>query len=243
VVNQNPIPSSIQVQESAELIPLSVIIPVFNEAAGIVSSLTALQGLRASGVELILVDGESNDATLALASGLVDCTLKANRGRANQMNAGAAVGRSEILLFLHADTHLPPQALENIREGLASSGKVWGRFDVAIDGEEIMLKVIGNMMNWRSRLTGIATGDQAIFVRRADFKAVGGFPSQALMEDIELSRRLSQRSAPLCLPQKVNTSGRRWSKTGVWRTIFLMWRLRFMYWCGVPAEKLLKKYQ
>jgi rSAM/selenodomain-associated transferase 2 len=222
---------------------LSVIVPVLNEAAEIVATLVNLQPLRELGVELILVDGGSSDATVKLAKPLVDQSINAIRGRANQMNAGAAVARGEILLFLHADTLLPAGAFEAISNGLAASNKAWGRFDILIEGQPLMLRVIASMMNWRSRLTGIATGDQAIFVRSVDFFAVQGFPQLALMEDIAISRSLGRRSAPLCLQQKVTTSGRRWVNGGVWRTIFLMWRLRLLYWLGVPPEQLLKEYR
>ena len=222
---------------------LSVIVPVLNEAVGIVASLTALQPLRALGAEIILVDGGSTDGTIALAASLVDRQISCTRGRATQMNAGAAAARGEIFVFLHADTSLPQDAFALMIDGLAASSKVWGRFDVRIDGEPWMLRVIATMMNWRSRLTGIATGDQAIFVRKADFMKVGSFPELALMEDIALSRNLGRRTAPLCLRQKVTTSGRRWSNGGVWHTIILMWRLRLLYWLGVPAEQLIKKYK
>ena len=228
---------------SALLPRLSVIIPVLNEAAVIEVSLASLQLLREQGAELILVDGGSIDGTVSLAAPLVDRSIVSIRSRANQMNAGAAVARADVLLFLHADTTLPPDALPAIFKGLATSVNVWGRFDVHIEGQPFMLRVIAAMMNWRSRLTGIATGDQAIFVRKADFLAVRGFPVQALMEDIQISRSLGLRSAPLCLDQKVRTSGRRWTNAGIWRTIFLMWRLRLLYWLGVSPEKLAQKYK
>ena len=228
---------------SALLPRLSVIIPVLNEAAVIEVSLASLQLLREQGAELILVDGGSIDGTVSLAAPLVDRSIVSIRSRANQMNAGAAVARADVLLFLHADTTLPPDALPAIFKGLATSANVWGRFDVHIEGQPFMLRVIAAMMNWRSRLTGIATGDQAIFVRKAEFLAVRGFPVQALMEDIQISRSLGLRSAPLCLDQKVRTSGRRWTNAGIWRTIFLMWRLRLLYWLGVSPEKLAQKYK
>jgi rSAM/selenodomain-associated transferase 2 len=222
---------------------LSVIVPVLNEEAVIEATLASLQPLRAQGAELILVDGGSSDATVRLATPLVDQRVDAVCGRARQMNAGAAVARAEVLLFLHADTQLPAQALEAILSGLQISAKSWGRFDVIIEGQATMLRVVAAMMNWRSRITGIATGDQAIFVRKADFLAVQGFPVQALMEDIALSRNLKQRTLPLCLREKVTTSGRRWLQGGVWRTIGLMWRLRLLYWMGVSPEQLIKEYK
>ncbi len=223
-------------------IAVSIIVPVLNEAANICATLACLQDLRASGAEIILVDGGSSDPTLELSKPLVDSQIQSTRGRANQMNAGASVACGEILLFLHADTRLPTNALSQITRGLASTGKTWGRFDVHIEGEPRMLRLIAAMMNLRSRLSGIATGDQAIFIRHREFVAVGGFPNLALMEDIELSTRLRRRSRPLCLRQKVTTSGRRWVSHGVWRTILLMWRLRLLYWCGVSAEQLKKEY-
>lgn len=236
---------------SKEVNPLtvSIIVPVLNEAASICTSLACLQELRTSQyrAEIILVDGGSSDATLELSRPLVDQQIASARGRAKQMNAGATVAQGDILLFLHADTRLPADALGLITRGLAASnskpGKTWGRFNVHIEGEPRMLRLIALMMNLRSRLSGIATGDQAIFIFRSEFLAVGGFPDLALMEDIEFSTRLRRRSRPLCLPQKVTTSGRRWVSRGVWRTILLMWRLRLLYWCGVPSEKLLKEYQ
>jgi rSAM/selenodomain-associated transferase 2 len=222
--------------------PLSIIVPVLNEAAGIASTLTALEAMRARGAEVIVADGGSTDASVALASALADAVVCAPRGRALQMNAAAAAARGDILLFLHADTVLPSGADALVLHALESGKHVWGRFDVAIAGRSPMFAVIAFMMNWRSRLTGIATGDQAIFVRRDAFFAAGGFPAQPLMEDIELSRRLKRQSAPSCLKQRVVTSGRRWETGGVWRTIFLMWRLRLRYWRGTGADTLAKEY-
>ena len=219
---------------------LSIILPVLNEASGIAATLTALQPLRASGHELIVVDGGSADATALLASIDADQVINSARGRARQMNAGAAAASGDALLFLHADTRLPAQADSLILSALQAS--LWGRFDVEISGRPAMLRVVAGMMNRRSRLTGIATGDQAIFMTRAAFDAAGGFPEQPLMEDIELSKRLKRLGPPACLCQQVVTSGRRWEQHGVWRTILLMWRLRFDYWRGVPAERLAARY-
>lgn len=221
---------------------LSIIVPVLNEAEGIAHSLAALAQLRMQGVEVVVADGGSTDDTMRLAAPLADTVVSAPRGRARQMNAGATASRGEMLLFLHADTVLPAAAHSLVLDALAGGAAVWGRFDVTIDGGSRMFPVIAAMMNMRSRLTGIATGDQAIFIRREDFIAVGGFPAQPLMEDIEISRRLKTRSAPACLPARVVTSGRRWEKHGVWRTIFLMWSLRLRYWHGTGAETLAKAY-
>lgn len=216
--------------------------PVLDEAGQIEATLAALAPLRRRGVELIVVDGGSQDGTVALARAEADAVLDAPRGRARQMNAGAAAARGEVLLFLHADTILPPEA-DRLALRAAAGGRDWGRFDVRIAGRHPMLRVVAMLMNLRSRLTGIATGDQAIFVRRELFQRIGGFPDQPLMEDIELSRRLRRVSAPACLPARATTSGRRWESRGVWRTIFLMWRLRWRYWRGESAHRLAAAYR
>jgi len=221
---------------------LSIVVPVLNEAAGIVPALVALAPLRAAGHELIVVDGGSSDGTAALAAGMADRLLRVERGRARQMNAGAVAARGGALLFLHADTVLPEGAVDAIR-GALDGAAVWGRFDVRIAGRSALFPLIATLMNWRSRCTGIATGDQAIFVRRAAFEAVGGFPDQPLMEDVELSRRLLRLGAPACLRLRVVTSGRRWERSGVWRTVRLMWRLRLLYWLGTPADRLAEDYR
>jgi len=222
---------------------LSLVIPVLNEAAEIVSALEALGALRAHGAEVIVVDGGSADDTVARAAPLADRVIPNARGRATQMNAGAAVARGGVLLFLHADTRLPPNADTLVLEGLARSRCVWGRFDVAIEGAHPLLPLIAMFMNARSRLTGIATGDQTMFMTRDAFKTVGGFPDIALMEDIELARRLKRISAPLCLRARVTTSGRRWASRGVLHTILLMWRLRLAYFFGAKPEELARRYK
>jgi rSAM/selenodomain-associated transferase 2 len=219
---------------------LSIVMPVLNESAVIIAALGALAPLRESGAEVLVVDGGSADGTVAAATPLADRVLSAPRGRARQMNAGAAAARGHMLLFLHADTRLPPHALTLVERGLAAHN--WGRFDVTIAGRSTWLAVIAATMNLRSRLTGIATGDQAIFVTHAAFEAAGGFPDQPLMEDIELSKRLKRIGPPACLRARVATSGRRWDRHGVWRTVLLMWRLRFDYWRGVPPARLAARY-
>ena len=221
---------------------VSVIVPVLNEADSIADLLSSLTGLRSDGHEVIVVDGGSQDATLAHCTGLADHIISAARGRARQMNAGAARARGDVLVFLHADTRLPSDAVVHIQQAM-TAGSNWGRFDVTIDGRVAMLRVVGTLMNWRSRWTGIATGDQAIFVTRTVFESAGGYPDQPLMEDIELSRRLKHTGPPACLRQRVHTSGRRWEQRGVWRTILLMWRLRWRYWRGTPADQLARAYQ
>ena len=214
---------------------LSVVVPVLNEAAGIRAALEALAPLRACGHEVIVVDGGSSDRTVGLAAGLCDRVLKAPRGRAAQMNAGARVATGEVLVFLHADTRLPPRA-----DQLIPAASRWGRFDVEIEGRHPLLKVVACAMNLRSRLTGIATGDQAIFVRRDAFP---GYPEIALMEDIALCRVLKKMRRPACLRERVVTSGRRWESRGVLRTIVLMWRLRLLYFLGVSPEVLARRYE
>ncbi|MEO5354089.1 MAG: TIGR04283 family arsenosugar biosynthesis glycosyltransferase [Magnetococcus sp. XQGC-1] len=189
------------------------------------------------------MDGGSHDDSVAQAEAWGACVLHAPRGRACQMNAGAAVAHGDLLLFLHADTWLPPSFhTDELVADLTRSGRVWGRFAVTIQGRAWLLRVVGWMMNFRSCLTGIATGDQAIFVLRHSFIQAGGFPEQPLMEDIALSKRLLAISPPLCLQERVTTSGRRWEVGGVWRTIFLMWQLRWAYWLGVPADALAARY-
>lgn len=220
---------------------LSVIVPVLDEAVTIAAHLAGLAALRRQGAELLVVDGGSTDETPRLAHPLADRVLASARGRAAQMNAGAAASRGEVLLFLHADTGLPPAAAELIHAALAA-GAAWGRFDVRIDGAQPLLRVVERMMNWRSRLTGIATGDQAIFVRREVFERVGGFPDLPLMEDIALAKRLKRVGHPACLRQTVYTSARRWQKHGVLRTILLMWRLRASYFFGADPRRLAIRY-
>ena len=220
---------------------LSIIIPVLNEGEGIATALDALADLRALGTEVIVVDGGSRDATIQRARPRADRVILAPRGRALQMNAGAEKASGDVLLFLHADTNLPADADHVVLSGLERSGRAWGRFDVKIEGPS-PLRVITWLMNIRSRLTGIATGDQAIFVRRAAFQAAGGFPAIPLMEDIALCKRLKRVSRPLCLRERVTTSGRRWEKNGVLKTMVLMWRLRLAYFFGADPKKLAQQY-
>ncbi len=221
---------------------LSIIVPALNEAGCIAATLDALAPLRTRGHEVLVVDGGSDDGTPTLARTRADTVLAAARGRALQMNAGAARAQGDVLLFLHADTLLPAQADRLVAQALAQ-GALWGRFDVRIAGRSWLLPLVGALMNQRSRFSGIATGDQAIFVRRDVFEHIGGFPEQPLMEDIELSRRLLARGRPACLREPVITSGRRWEARGVWRTVLLMWWLRWRYWRGEPAEALAKAYR
>ena len=226
---------------------LSIVIPVLNEAGGIAATLAAARAACAAyagmDTEIVVVDGGSSDASRSIATASAVQIVDSARGRARQMNAGAAATSGDILLFLHADTLLPTDAVSAIAAALTAQQACWGRFDVQIAGRAAMLPVIAWCMNSRSRFTGIATGDQAIFVRRTAFAALGGFAEQPLMEDIALSRRLKQQATPCCLRQRVTTAGRRWEQHGVWRTIVLMWSLRLRYWLGVSPEKLQRLYR
>jgi len=219
---------------------LTIIVPVLDEAAIIVGALQALKPLRACGAEIIVVDGGSGDGTPELAEPLADRVTAAPRGRGAPMNAGATLGSGDALLFLHADTRLPEHADRLIAAALQR--RAWGRFDLRIAGRHPLLAVVARMINWRSRLTGIATGDQAIFVSREAFLAVGGFPDLPLMEDIAMSRRLKLLCRPFCIAAPVVTSGRRWEHHGVIRTIVLMWRLRLAYYFGVAPARLALRY-
>jgi rSAM/selenodomain-associated transferase 2 len=232
---------------------LTIIVPTLNEASSIEQVLTSVRALDRKlslGLELIVVDGGSQDNTKTLAQPLANQVIDAPRGRARQMNAGAAAASSDYLLFLHADTILTTAAAKELKDALARE-HVWGRFDVRIEissednaeDQHFMFHVISFMMNHRSRLTGIATGDQAIFVRRDVFESIGGFADQPLMEDVELSKQLRKHAKPTCLKGPVITSGRRWETNGVWATILLMWRLRWRYWRGESAEELARAYK
>ncbi|MCG2580115.1 MAG: TIGR04283 family arsenosugar biosynthesis glycosyltransferase [Marinobacter sp.] len=228
--------------DPGEPLRLSVIVPVWQEAATIAATLQHLVPLREAGHQVIVVDGGSDDGTLQLAEPLCDRVLLSGRGRACQMNAGAAVATGDVLLFLHADSHLPestPAALERFHAGR----NAWGRFNVRLSGKRPLFRVIEWFMNQRSWLTGIATGDQALFVRRSVFEALRGFKEIPLMEDVELSSRLRLVSRPYCVTDPVVTDSRRWEQGGAWRTIFLMWRLRWRYWRGESPETLANAYR
>ena len=247
-------PASPEPPRPRDRLRLSVVIPVLNEAAEVRAALSSLGSLRQAaagvafggGIELVVADGGSTDTTAALCQGLADQVIHAPRGRARQMNAGAAAAGGEVLLFLHVDTRLPADAFQAIAQAVADPrGPAWGRFDVSIVGQSRWFPVIATMMNWRSALSGIATGDQALFLRREAFEALGGFPDQPLMEDIELCKRARRLGLgrPRRLRERVATSGRRWEARGVWPTIWLMWRLRWCYWRGASPEQLARAYR
>jgi rSAM/selenodomain-associated transferase 2 len=219
---------------------LSIIIPVVNDAGQIALKLRALQALR-DRCQLLLVDGGSDDRSAEIAQPLVDQVWHSPRGRARQMNCGAAGAQADVLLFLHADTHLPDNAVNLILQAVAD-GYHWGRFDISFDNPRPIFSLIAFMMNRRSRLTGIATGDQALFITRQAFQTIAGFPDIALMEDIAISTRLKKLGRPCCIDAKVITSARRWQQQGVFRTILLMWRLRLRYFFGADPNDLAARY-
>ncbi len=219
----------------------SIIIPTLNEQQGIEACLQALQKLRLQ-AEIIIADGGSQDDTVTIATAWVDQVIQTKKGRAKQMNAAAKFATGEILIFLHADTFLPNNALILIEQALSNHHQ-WGRFNIHLIGSSLMLKVIAQMMNWRSCLTGIATGDQTIFVCSALFEKIGGYAEIALMEDIALSRTLKTQGSPVCLKATVKSSGRRWQQFGVFKTILLMWNLRIRYWLGQSPDKLATLYR
>lgn len=221
---------------------ISVVMPVFNEAPRIEQALRALQPLRVDGHEVIVVDGGSSDSSVRLAAPLADRVLQSGRGRAIQMNHGARVARGSVLLFLHVDTSLPERAAPLLLEAMMRTSCEWGRFDVQIDDTGLLLRIVGALMNLRSRLTSICTGDQAIFVSRHVFLAVGGFAPIALMEDIDLSCTLRRVSPPICVAKRVLVSARRWQREGMVRTILLMWWLRLRYFFGASPAHLARIY-
>nr|WP_181210464.1 TIGR04283 family arsenosugar biosynthesis glycosyltransferase [Psychrobacter sp. D2]MBA2057939.1 TIGR04283 family arsenosugar biosynthesis glycosyltransferase [Psychrobacter sp. D2] len=238
-------------------ITLSIVIPLLNEADNLPKLMGHLAHLNPAPYQVILVDGGSTDNSVAIAKelieGLIDSSpsviseqvidwqiIESTAGRALQMNAGAELATGYVLLFLHADTQLPNHAIADITSAVRQAA--WGRFDVRLESSTWMLKVVSQMINWRSRFSGIATGDQAIFIKKSLFEQLGGYPQQPLMEDIELCKRLKAVGKPACLRSKVMTSARRWQQYGTWRTIGLMWHLRFDYWRGVSADNIKQRY-
>ncbi len=221
---------------------LSIIIPVLNEARSLQAHLPLLQSARAAGHELILVDGGSTDDGPALAAPLVDKLVHSPAGRAAQMNAGAAQASGDVLLFLHVDTRLPEGAIALLQQAFVQPAVQWGRFDVRLSGAHPAFRVIETLINLRSRVSGVATGDQALFLRAGLFHAIGGFPAIPLMEDVAITKTLRRLSRPLCLRKRVTTSSRRWEQHGIVRTVLLMWWLRLLYVCGVSPARLRDMY-
>ena len=221
---------------------ISIIIPVLNEEDNILSFLQPLQKFREQGLEVVVIDGGSTDSTVEIARAFCDVIDITEKGRAKQMNAGANKANGDILLFLHADTFLPGDFMSVVEKKLFESDRVWGRFDINLSGSARSLRVVEFFVNLRSRWTGVATGDQAIFIKTTIFRKLGGYQNIPLMEDVALSKSLKKISPPLCLKDKVITSSRRWEKFGVWRTIFLMWQLRLAYFFGADPHQLAAKY-
>ncbi len=221
---------------------LSIIIPTLHEECSIAPTLESLQPLRARGHEIIVVDGGSEDATISRCLPLADRLIRARRGRARQMNAGAEAARGDIFVFLHADTRLPSSADRMILKMVSKKAHHWGRFDVRLSGRNLLFKIISALINFRSRLTGIATGDQTIFVRRNAFERVGRYPDIPLMEDIAISKSLRRISQPGCIRCKSTTSSRRWEQHGIARTIIKMWVLRLLYALGADPALLARAY-
>ena len=236
---------------------VSIIIPILNEADNLAHLFTNINSLNPMPQQVIVVDGGSNDDSIRIVRRFINKVMADNyckidwqmteskAGRALQMNTGAALATGEVLLFLHADTQLPMNAIETISEAMKRAE--WGRFDVRIDSRQPTLRLVSQMINWRSKLSGIATGDQAIFISQSLFEQIGGYPNQALMEDVELCKQLKSKqlkgiAKPACLKSKVITSARRWQQHGTWRTIILMWHLRFDYWRGVSADHIRQRY-
>jgi len=229
---------------------VAVILPVLNEAAQLEETLAALIEEQHFD-EIIVVDGGSTDASVEIVCKFMSAgepdrhatpvLIQSAHGRALQLRAGADAAQADVLLFLHADSSLPPGATDDIRDAV-EAGRLWGRFDVRLSGRHFLFRVIERLMNWRSRLTGIATGDQAIFVRRDVYRKLGGYTPLPLMEDIEFCARLKWISRPACLPGPILASSRRWEKHGIIRTVLLMWTLRLLYWLGVSPDRLARWY-
>ena len=222
---------------------ISIVVPVLNEAERIAETLKKLAPARQRGHEVLVVDGGSSDDTLACAEPYCDRIVTSSAGRARQMNHGAKLASGDILWFLHADTHLPADADILLCKLFAKEPNSWGRFDVQLSGTGVLLRMVAFMMNWRSRWSGIATGDQGIFVPRPLFEQLGGFADIPLMEDIEFSKRLKRISRPVCLHERLTTSSRRWESRGVMHTILLMWRLRLFYALGASPDRLARLYK
>lgn len=234
------------------LLNISIIIPLLNEADNMPQLIAHINALYPPPSQVIVVDGGSSDDSVGIARRLLNDlssvaqptidwqVIESVAGRARQMNTGAKQAIGDVLLFLHADTLLPMDAIDNIQQAMTQYD--WGRFDVRLDSRDPLLKIVAMMINKRSRLVSIATGDQAIFIKRSLFERMNGYADQPLMEDIELCKRLKSTAKPVCLKSKVTTSARRWQQNGTWPTIFLMWHLRFDYWRGVSPEVLRQRY-
>lgn len=222
---------------------LSIIVPALNEADRLAATLAGLRACCTGQMQLIVADGGSVDDTVGIARRFADRVVCSARGRAVQMNAGACKATGDVLWFVHADTVVPAAAGDAVLGAIGERDAVWGYFDVRLDGEPALLRVVERMMKLRTRVTGVATGDQGIWVRRSVFEAVGGYAPLPLMEDVALSKRLRRLRRPLCLPLRLSTSARRWQARGTVRTVMLMWWLRLAFWLGVSPETLARWYR
>ncbi|OUS17709.1 hypothetical protein A9Q88_02865 [Gammaproteobacteria bacterium 50_400_T64] len=237
----NKVSENDSLADENDSLPLSIVIPVLNEAEEIYPCLRRLQALRKRGVQVIVVDGGSDDDTIAVATPLADQVISSEKGRARQMNAGAALADRDWVLFLHADTRLPVN-LPDIMVVWGFTPSVWGFFAIKVRDAAPLLRVVQWFMNRRSFSTSISTGDQCQFVKRKVFEQIGGFADIPLMEDIEMSKRLKRQSRPLYVSARVETSGRKWQRDGIWPTILLMWRLRLAYFFGTSPQALEQRY-
>lgn len=221
-------------------ISIAIVVPVLNEERELDSAIKHLQTVNAD--ELVFIDGGSVDSSTNILEQNKVIWYASKPGRAKQMNLGASKVTSDIILFLHTDTLLCSSYLQKIRASMQDSKVIAGRFDIILSGSHLMFRLVELFVNWRSRLTRISSGDQAMFIRRDIFESLGGFPDQVLMEDIEMSKRLKVLGKITCLHEQVVTSSRRWEKHGIFRTILLMWRLRFQYWLGADPANLKQQY-
>ncbi len=221
---------------------LSIIIPILNEQVFLANHHEILKSLLSDGHEILVIDGGSTDNSVDIAKAIGCKTLKTKTSRGFQLHVGAKHSKNELLLFLHADTLLPTNAAELIYHALTPVNKHWGRFNVRFSNQNLIFQIIAWFMNKRSYLSGIATGDQAIFVKRKSYFSCGGFPDFPIMEDIEISKRLKKIAYPVCIPNEAIASSRKWENQGVIITILKMWSLRLMFFFGVPTEKLAKLY-
>ena len=236
-----------QARDQVVVVPLSntsisFIVPTLNEENNIQQTLGFLQGARQRGHTIVVADGGSQDQTLSLARDLADTVDSCSPGSARQMNLGATLSRSDIVCFVHADT-IVPQDIDELIIAAVNKDRCWGRFSIRLSGSHWFFRIIEKMMNLRSCLTGIATGDQTIFIKKDIFDRLGGYADIPIMEDIQISKRLKNISRPVCLSNTVTTSSRRWEQKGIYRTMFLMWRLRLAYALGVKPQKLANLYQ
>jgi rSAM/selenodomain-associated transferase 2 len=222
---------------------LSIIIPVLDEGERIAAALDALVDLRVLGAEIVVVDGGSRDATIQRARLRADVVLQGPRPQAERMNVGAAKAAGDVLLFLRTDMQLPPLADHLILDGLARSDRAWGHFDATLEGKNLLLPVAAWLTSLESRITGIATIEHGIFAKRDAFRTSGGFPTQPLLDDVELCVRLKRISKPLCIRQRVVSPGHRWETEGILHTLMTTWRLRLAYLFGADPEALAKRQE